>query len=364
MGDPVPGSTAVAVSAALISLLWVAFRPGKRPVERVFAVFCGSVALAMLRPYAQAPSDWMAWVFVLGGCATCNAYWLVSRALFRGEAGIDRRSLAVAAVTALLIVAYGLLRLTGAGQDLREGVGALLTLASSTLLVLAFFEPFRDWQPAWPADEKRFRLAHATVFGACALSTVVLGTLARADGAWDPSYRLAAATCATAILLHTHIALMWRRRWPAAAGLPDETRDRAAARPPQTPEEIRIADAVRRAFEQEALYRQPELKVADLAAHLGQPEHRISRAITQGLGERNFNQLVNRHRIQDACRALRQHPQRPILDIALDCGFASLGTFNRAFRTLVGCTPSAWRAGEGGARDPAALASFEGKSDV
>lgn len=362
MGDQVLGSTAIAVSAALVSLLWLAVRPRNRPVDVVFAVFCGSVALALLRPYAQAPSNWMAWVFVLGGCATCNAYWLVSRALFRGNAAIDRRSLAVAAVTALLIVDYGLLRLAAAGQGLREGVGALLTLASSTLLVLAFFEPFRGWQSGWSAAEKRFRLAHAAVFGACVIFTVVLGTLARSDAAWESAYRIAAASCATAIMLHTHIALMWRRRWPVGAGLPEEARARASARPARTAEDVRIAECVRQALEQKALYRQAELKVADLAAHLGQPEHRVSRAITQGLGERNFNQLVNRHRIQDACRALREHPQRPILDIALDCGFASLGTFNRAFRTMVGCTPSAWRAGEGDSpRQLAGLESVEEK---
>ena len=35
----------------------------------------------------------------------------------------------------------------------------------------------------------------------------------------------------------------------------------------------------------------------------------------------------------------------PILTIALDAGFGSLGPFNRAFRDAEGMTPSAYRAG-------------------
>jgi AraC-like DNA-binding protein len=34
-----------------------------------------------------------------------------------------------------------------------------------------------------------------------------------------------------------------------------------------------------------------------------------------------------------------------ILALALDVGFASKASFNRAFKTYVGCTPSEYRAG-------------------
>jgi AraC-like DNA-binding protein len=44
--------------------------------------------------------------------------------------------------------------------------------------------------------------------------------------------------------------------------------------------------------------------------------------------------------------ALTDPSQRdvPILTIALDAGFGSLGPFNRAFREAEGCTPSSYRA--------------------
>jgi AraC-like DNA-binding protein len=63
-------------------------------------------------------------------------------------------------------------------------------------------------------------------------------------------------------------------------------------------------------------------------------------------GERNFDQLVNRHRIRDACRLLEDPVStRPVLEISGSVGCASLGPFDRAFKAATGLTPSASRAG-------------------
>ena len=92
-------------------------------------------------------------------------------------------------------------------------------------------------------------------------------------------------------------------------------------------------------------YREPELKVLDLAHRLGIAEHRLSRLITQVKGERNFNQMINRYRIEDACRRLADPAATPsVLEISGAVGFASLGPFNRAFKAAMGCTPTAYRA--------------------
>ena len=75
------------------------------------------------------------------------------------------------------------------------------------------------------------------------------------------------------------------------------------------------------------------------------PEHRVSRLIGQSLGEANFNQWVNRHRVAHARRLLADPAcSASILDISGDAGFASLGPFNRAFKAATGCTPTAYRA--------------------
>ena len=114
---------------------------------------------------------------------------------------------------------------------------------------------------------------------------------------------------------------------------------------PLSDEDARLARALQRQLDTLQVYREPELKVADLAHRLGTAEHRLSRLITQGLGEKNFNQMINRHRIAYACARLADaDDDATILDISGDAGFASLGPFNRAFKAATGCTPTAYRA--------------------
>jgi AraC-like DNA-binding protein len=56
------------------------------------------------------------------------------------------------------------------------------------------------------------------------------------------------------------------------------------------------------------------------------------------------HQFVLRTRLQNAAIQLRRSTQ-PVLDIALDAGFADLSTFNRRFRAIIGMTPSGYRRG-------------------
>ena len=110
-------------------------------------------------------------------------------------------------------------------------------------------------------------------------------------------------------------------------------------------EEARLAEALRHQLDTLQVYCEPELKVADLAIRLGTAEHRLSRLISQGLGEKNFNQMINRHRIAHACGLLAEAgATASILEISGRCGFASLGPFNRSFKAAMGCTPTAYRA--------------------
>ena len=68
------------------------------------------------------------------------------------------------------------------------------------------------------------------------------------------------------------------------------------------------------------------------------------RAVSAGLGFANFNRLINHHRIEQAKQVLASDDDRSILEIALDCGFGSVGPFNRAFKAETRMTPKAWRA--------------------
>ncbi|MEM1365712.1 MAG: helix-turn-helix domain-containing protein, partial [Pseudomonadota bacterium] len=105
-----------------------------------------------------------------------------------------------------------------------------------------------------------------------------------------------------------------------------------------------LAVRLERAME-EGVWREEGLTIRLLAERLDAPEHRLRRVINQGLGYRNFSAFINERRVAAAAAAFA-NPDRadvPILTIAYESGFASLGPFNRAFRERMGQSPTDYR---------------------
>lgn len=113
-----------------------------------------------------------------------------------------------------------------------------------------------------------------------------------------------------------------------------------------SPSEIVLKDKLESAIA-EGYYRTEGLTIASLAEHLKTPEHRLRALINRRLGYRNFSAFLNAHRIGEAKAILADRGQvnLPVLTIAMDLGYGSLPTFNRAFRELTGQTPTDFRRG-------------------
>ena len=96
---------------------------------------------------------------------------------------------------------------------------------------------------------------------------------------------------------------------------------------------------------QNGFYRTSEMSIATLADHLDTPEHRLRALINQRLGYRNFSAFLNEYRIAEAKEALadKSKVDLPVLTIAMDLGYNSLATFNRAFRADTGMAPTDFR---------------------
>ncbi len=92
-------------------------------------------------------------------------------------------------------------------------------------------------------------------------------------------------------------------------------------------------------------YRETGLSITALSEQLNTPEHRLRALINRKLGYRNFSAFLNRHRIAEARKKLTSPDDvdLPVLTIAMDLGYNSLPTFNRAFRAETGTTPSEYR---------------------
>lgn len=103
----------------------------------------------------------------------------------------------------------------------------------------------------------------------------------------------------------------------------------------------RLNDAMSRLH----LYRTTGLTIGMLAERLAIPEHRLRQVINRRLGYRNFSDFLNSWRLREAAERLSDpaHAHLPILTIALDLGYGSIGPFNRAFKTAHSMTPSDFR---------------------
>ncbi len=88
------------------------------------------------------------------------------------------------------------------------------------------------------------------------------------------------------------------------------------------------------------MYENPELVISDLSNRLGTHSKKISQVINEGFGM-NFNDFVNHYRTKALIAKIEEgeHNIQTLLGLALDCGFNSKSTFNRAFKRATNVSP-------------------------
>jgi AraC-like DNA-binding protein len=320
-------------------LMQVPGLPGQRlPELYVYGgLFFSQILLFCLRQLADLPPGQLNDLLVMASCATCGWSWLLTRALFREP---ERRESPWAIAVVLLLTALGiLLQLAGDRSGaLAHMAGNLQHLLSSTVLLLALAEPLRTWRRELPTQEQRFRLVFSGGYAALvAVSAVWIGqSQAGSFGArWGDAVRI---TCALLAMLLVGVALRYRHAHPLA-------RSRVARARVPTAEDEQLAGRIRELMAAGSLHAETNLKVADLAKRLQVPEYKVTQCITGSLGFPNFNQMVNHWRVERAKAMLgdARYANLPVLTIALDCGFGSIGPFNRAFKAHTGMTPTRYR---------------------
>ena len=84
-----------------------------------------------------------------------------------------------------------------------------------------------------------------------------------------------------------------------------------------------------------------ECTLASLSSAMSRHYVYLSKYFKQCMGI-SFTEYVTAYRINEACYLLRTS-ESAILEIALECGFDSLRSFNRNFKSTLGITPSEYR---------------------
>jgi AraC-like DNA-binding protein len=97
---------------------------------------------------------------------------------------------------------------------------------------------------------------------------------------------------------------------------------------------------IKQAMEENKLYLNPTLTLADLAQHVSLPPKFVSFIINSHFGK-SFNSFVNEYRVDEFKNKLSAEPNKrfTILGLALDSGFNSQASFYRTFREVTGVSP-------------------------
>jgi AraC-like DNA-binding protein len=345
-----------AVVALSLLIAGVALRDRRDSVvARLGAALAVGAAASVIcsAPNFPKPFEWWGLLLLALSGGTVVVFWLWARAAFDDDfelrwwhgalwaaiaglqlfaAGWSMRWPALGlAIDRTLSFAYLGLALLAAGQTLatwREDLMArrrrlrLVVLVGTAVYIGTGV--FSSLSPAPVGSGSGFSVTSvASAFGLCVLVGISAWNLLRAAGVQEGSVLLPAAGDVVADARTTALD---------GAG-------KAAGIEPALLRRLQHLMAVNR------VYRQEGLTIGFLSAKLGVPEYRLRQLINEGLGHRNFNAFLNGYRIAEAKAALADPEQNdvPVLTIALDAGFQSVGPFNRAFKAATDLTPTEFR---------------------
>jgi AraC-like DNA-binding protein len=284
------------------------------------------------------------------GISVANSmlFWLFALALFDDEFRL-RPWHALLWLTVAILGALAC-AFCGPGQFIdppRQGLLWLKNWLPLVFAVLALAAVARHWRADLVEQRRRLRL-FVIVAGAIDTVMMVAARLHEAQGrvsgfmAWlDVALLLAITAVIAACSLRLPETFLFRPRTvPHAESAPVPPVEPAAQAV-----DTRLAADLQHTMEIDRAYKDETLSIASLAARLKVPEYRLRRVINQDLGHRNFNVYVNGFRLAEARAALASPAQRdlPVLTIALEAGFGSIGPFNRAFKAETGLTPTEFR---------------------
>lgn len=346
-----------AASGLFVMMVLVLLRlgPTNRNIVLGIAMSAGGAAFAIATaPFIPKSSFW--WTLPLLS-AQPVVFWLWARATFDDDFVLRLRHGVVWAAVVALGFACSLTWTSW--PDFARAAGRGLSLIALGSAVLATVQTVRTWRDDLVARRRLWRVG-VLVINLSFIAFVAGPSLLPlpALGASIPDTPSAVSSFITALML---FILSMLASWnlfgsnaiasvvpamPAvaagpAAEAPVPERDRAS---PMAADPL-LLRRLNQLMTVERIYRQEGLSIGALAAKLDVPDYRLRRAINEGLGYRNFNAFLNHARIEDAKGGLADPAQQdvPILTIAIDAGFQSIGPFNRAFKAAMGVTPSEFR---------------------
>jgi AraC-like DNA-binding protein len=322
---------------------------------RLGAFFAVVICLFMLCPIVAGRPGVGLWAvpLYLGCFAGAGAFWLFARAWFDDT---FRLSAVHVAVVVGLIFVHALAHLWPGAETrghgtagggwlgwLRHGLAVALDVAFTTA---GLYEVWRGRDEDLVEERRRIRNPFVIAIGGFMLVVIAAEVVGRGRG-WGPALSLVNA--AGTLGLTAAFALVALRLrgvlFEAPAVREGLAESAASVRPALSAADQRLLGEIEAFMGKAYGYREPGLTIGLMSERLRTQEYRLRRLINGQLNFRNFNEFVNSFRLAEVKSKLADpaHERTPILNMALDAGFQSLGPFNRAFKASTGITPQEYR---------------------
>jgi AraC-like DNA-binding protein len=337
-------ATVALAAAASVAILRV---PHRSPVAVYAALVVAGIGVFMI---ASAPGIYAVLgpgaFFLNAWClATPAVVWMLARLLFREGAAPNLGHFAAVAVLVALTMAgdYGRFRL-GVLAEHPDAARAVLLAGRAAALALLFAAcamAALHWKADLVEPRRRARALFVGIVGAVFV-------------AFAGSAFVFAGAAPLEALVAGHLFLLALAFVILLAVARGDFNELLTEAPPRNASLVVVrSDGAEAALAQRVLdemavrklWKRDGLGIADLARELHTQEHRLRRAINRHLGYRNFNEFLHDYRLREIAARLADPKEAhlPVLTLALDCGYGSIGPFNRAFKARFGVTPTQYR---------------------
>jgi AraC-like DNA-binding protein len=325
---PVTITEALRLAAAsqlllVAGLLWRDHRRSRVTASSSLLAACVVCYLALPALLQPAVPEAIRQLARAGALAVPFAFWLTARLYF--DDAFQPSLLDGAVLLALLAVRALLVSwpLAAAGIAIAAVVDALrrILAGTSTDLLLS-----------------RLRLRYVILLGTGVYALLVLVAEATVERGSRADALLGAANDVGLFLLVGAISMAILRVEPDLV--------RATAKRPVADDAPTLVEKrLERLIEEEQVFKTEGLTIGGLAERLGEQEYKVRQLINARLGFRNFGAFLNHYRVKEARRILADPGQKQlgVAEVAYRLGYSSLGPFNRAFKDLVGQTPTEYR---------------------
>ncbi|MDE3270780.1 helix-turn-helix domain-containing protein [Pseudoalteromonas sp. G4] len=295
----------------------------------ILLVCCNSYVLGQLSFIQNPVVDTINFV---GGNLLPGVFWLVCICVFADKSKLTTFDYSIACSTLLVPSINQLVGLVIDSALIKQVFGYFGVALELSLIAMGLFYCIKNIDIDLVAQRRSFRTTLIFSVGIYFFLFIILGQGFKLNFAWLTLF----FNIVAALISLTVIFVLFGLRHPSPFELA-----KVAPTKNNNPLLTRIVNAM----EQDALYKQEGLTISDLSKRISIHVYKLRQLINGELGFRNFNDYLNYYRIREITELLgsETHANTPVLTLALDNGFRSLSSFNKAFKDTHGKTPTQYK---------------------